>query len=74
MPDVIDAVEEGFRALARDDVRVPERLFLDVPEFEGALLEMPAYARSLRAPASSELSHGRGALGIKVVSVFRKNA
>ena len=69
VPDVIDAVERGFRALGRGDVRVPERLHLEVPDACGVLLEMPAYARSLSPSASLE----RGALGTKVVSVFKRN-
>ena len=67
--DVIDAVERGFRALGRGDVRVPERLHLEVPEAGGVLLEMPAYARALTPSASFE----PGALGTKVVSVFKRN-
>ncbi|HSE38661.1 MAG TPA: ornithine cyclodeaminase family protein [Blastocatellia bacterium] len=63
MPDVIDAVEQGFRALGRGGVRVPERLRLDVPAHNGVLLEMPAYA---------ELE-GAAALGTKIVSVFEEN-
>jgi ornithine cyclodeaminase/alanine dehydrogenase len=64
MRDVIDAVEQGFRALARGDVTAPERLRLDVPPHNGVLLEMPAYA---------DLD-GAGALGTKIVSVFEENA
>lgn len=64
MRDVIDAVEQGFRALARGDATVPERLRLDVPAHKGVLLEMPAYA---------DLD-GEGALGTKIVSVFDQNA
>ena len=46
---MIGAVEEGFRALGRGDVRAPERLHLDIPESGAVMLEMPAYARSLIA-------------------------
>ena len=67
--DVIDAVERGFRALGRGDVRVPERLHLEVPEAGGVLLEMPAYALGVSPSASFE----SGALGTKVVSVFKRN-
>ena len=63
--DVVTAVEEGFRALGRGDVRVPERMHLDIPESRAVMLEMPAYARSLS---------GRSALGTKIVSVFNQNA
>jgi ornithine cyclodeaminase/alanine dehydrogenase-like protein (mu-crystallin family) len=64
MRDVIAAVESGFRALARGDANVPERLRLDVPGPKGVLLEMPAFA---------DLD-GVGALGTKIVSVFGQNA
>jgi ornithine cyclodeaminase/alanine dehydrogenase-like protein (mu-crystallin family) len=61
---VIDAVEAGFFALARGDVNAPERLRLDLPERNGILLAMPAYAGL----------DGAGALGTKIVSVFEQNA
>lgn len=64
MRDVINAVEQGFRALARGDATIPERLRLDVSAHNGVLLEMPAYA---------DLD-GTGALGTKIVSVFEQNA
>ena len=64
MRDVIDAVEQGFRALARGDVTSPERLRLDVPTHNAVLLEMPAFAGL----------DGAEALGTKVVSVFEQNA
>src|SRR6185503_1514209 len=65
MKDVIDAVEEGFRALARGDVSVPDRLRLDVPDHNGIVLEMPAYVGSSGGEQS--------ALGTKIVSVFERN-
>src|SRR6185503_9429925 len=65
MKDVIDAVEEGFRALARGDVSVPDRLRLDVPDQNGVVLEMPAYVGSSGGEQS--------ALGTKIVSVFERN-
>jgi ornithine cyclodeaminase/alanine dehydrogenase len=64
MRHVIDAVEHGFRALARGDATAPERLRLDLRAQNGVLLEMPAYA---------DLD-GAGALGTKIVSVFEQNA
>ena len=63
MPDVIDAVEQGFRALGRGEANVPERLRLDVPAHNGVLLEMPAYAEF----------DGAAALGTKIVTVFEQN-
>jgi ornithine cyclodeaminase/alanine dehydrogenase-like protein (mu-crystallin family) len=65
MKDVIDAVEEGFRALARGEVNVPDRLRLDVPDQNGIVLEMPAYIGSSGGEQS--------ALGTKIVSVFERN-
>jgi alanine dehydrogenase len=67
MREVIEAVEAGFRALARGDANVPERLRLDVPERKGVLLEMPACLGSLDNPEER-------ALGTKIVSVFEQNA
>src|SRR5713101_7998644 len=67
MRDVIDAVESGFRALARGEAVMPERLRLDVPAHNGIVLEMPAYV------GSSEGSQQTG-LGTKIVSVFEGNA
>jgi alanine dehydrogenase len=64
MRDVIDAVEQGFRVLARGDAAAPERLRFDVPAHNGVLLEMPAYADL----------EGAGALGTKIASVFEQNA
>ena len=66
MRDVIDAVEEGFRALARGEVNVPDRLRLDVPDQNGIVLEMPAYVGSSGGEQS--------ALGTKIVSSFERNA
>ncbi len=63
MRDVIEAVELGFRALARGDANAPDRLRLDVPAHHGVLLEMPACAELDRA----------GALGTKIVTVYEEN-
>jgi ornithine cyclodeaminase/alanine dehydrogenase-like protein (mu-crystallin family) len=73
MSEVIAAVEEGFRALARGDVRIPERLRLMIPERKAVMIEMPAYAHSLVSSDHSETG-GDGALGSKIVSVFEQNA
>ncbi|HXG92729.1 MAG TPA: ornithine cyclodeaminase family protein [Blastocatellia bacterium] len=66
MRDVIEAVEGGFRALARQCVNVPERLRLDVPSENGVMLEMPALVHSE--------NKSENALGTKIVSVFENNA
>lgn len=63
MREVIESVEQGFRALSRGEAEVPERLRLDIPECHGTLLEMPARATL----------HGAGALGTKIVTVFEEN-
>lgn len=67
MPDVIDAVEQGFHALANGNANAPERLRLNVPEHRGVMLAMPAYIGSNDDAAA-------GALGTKIVSVFELNA
>jgi ornithine cyclodeaminase/alanine dehydrogenase len=66
MREVIGAVESGFRALARGDANVPERLRLDVPAHRGVMLQMPGYVGSI--------DDQRSALGTKIVSVFDQNA
>lgn len=63
MADVIDAVEGGFRALARGDAVAPPRLHLDIPESSGVMLTMPARARL----------GAESVLGIKTVTVFENN-
>jgi ornithine cyclodeaminase/alanine dehydrogenase-like protein (mu-crystallin family) len=63
MCDVIEAIEGGFRALARGDAVAPSRLHLEIPEWSGVLLEMPSCA-SLDA---------KSLLGTKVVTVFENN-
>jgi ornithine cyclodeaminase/alanine dehydrogenase len=65
MKDVIDAVEGGFRAVARGEANVPDRLRLDVPDQNGIVLEMPAYLSSRGGEQAS--------LGTKIVSVFEGN-
>ena len=63
MPDVINAVELGFRSIALGNVKIPERLTLDLPSQQAILLAMPA---------SADLN-GVAALGTKIVSVFQNN-
>ena len=64
MADVIDAVEAGFRALARGDAVAPSRLQLEIPESSGVLLDMPCRARL----------GGESILGTKTVTVFGNNS
>ena len=60
MPDVIEAVEEGFRTAGEKD-DVPVRLPVRVADRPSVALFMPAYL------------HGRHTLGAKVVSAFHDN-
>lgn len=60
MPDVIDAVEEGFRSAGEKD-DVPVRLPVRVADRPAVALFMPAYL------------HGSRTLGAKVVSAFHDN-
>lgn len=64
MAEVIAAVENGFKLLAADRVRIPERLNFQVPG-PGTVLEMPAFAVGFDGSES--------AFGTKIVSVFEKN-
>jgi alanine dehydrogenase len=71
MRDVIDAVEQGFLALAYGNAYVPERLQMNMPSHNGVVLEMPAYIGSSTGDiAQSTLGT---ALGTKIVSVFERN-
>jgi ornithine cyclodeaminase/alanine dehydrogenase len=72
MRDVMAAVEAGFQALARGDVRLPERLRLAIPERKAVMLEMPAFSQS-RPAAGQSATGGECALGSKIVSVFEQN-
>ncbi|MEK6303235.1 MAG: ornithine cyclodeaminase family protein [Acidobacteriota bacterium] len=81
MREVIDAVELGFRALARGDAFAPARLAMDLPGRDAVLLAMPAYlglgARASRphqgAGKSIEQGNEQAALGTKFVGVFPRN-
>jgi len=61
MRDAIKAVEEGFRMMAQGKVIIPQRVPLNVEEYSGVMLYMPAYIR------------GKDALVIKEVSVYPDN-
>jgi len=41
--DILDAVEAAFRAHGKGHVRMPPKLYLDLPEFQGDLRAMPAF-------------------------------
>jgi len=56
---LLDGLEEGFKALSRDEVQAPNRPELVVPE-RGFLLAMPAWRRGMN-------------LTVKMVSVFEGN-
>jgi alanine dehydrogenase len=61
MRDAIRAVEEAFVEFASQDLDMPQRHVIDIPENDGLSAFMPCYIR------------GMGALGIKTVSLFRRN-
>jgi len=62
MEEAIRAVEEGFRQHALGRVQMPLRTTVEVPEFHGLDLIMPAY-----------IGDEAGGLGLKVVSVYPDN-
>lgn len=61
MDEIIKALEEGFREVKEGRSVVPVRFRLEVKEFEGEFLFMPAYLSGLKQS------------GTKMVSVFPKN-
>ncbi|GAB78256.1 ornithine cyclodeaminase [Austwickia chelonae] len=61
MRAAVDADKEALKAYSAKECKIPLRVNLDVPEYEGQSLYMPGYA----APES--------ALGIKIVSVYPRN-
>jgi ornithine cyclodeaminase/alanine dehydrogenase len=65
MAMVIEAVEEGFKALERGEAVAPERVALDIPARDAVMFNMPS--------ANLQSEGGRGALGTKIVSVFPHN-
>lgn len=62
MPDAIEAVERGFRELARGNVAMPQRAATPVTPHNGLHLSMPAYV-------GGEVD----ALSIKIVTVYSDN-
>ena len=61
MKDCMAAVEKAFADLARGGAIMPQRTPIPVPESDGIALFMPAYIK------------GMGALGAKVVTVYKNN-
>lgn len=62
MGDAIRAVEEGFRKMAQGRAVIPQRVQLNIEEYNGVMLYMPAYIK------------GQDALVIKEVSVYPENS
>ncbi len=61
MSDTIQIVEEAFRDLATEKAVMPQRTPITAPDHSGLVLFMPAYLKGL------------GALGAKIVSVYKEN-
>ena len=61
MPEVIDIMAKAFADLSNGDAELPQRTPIVVPKEEGLALFMPAYLK------------GMGALGAKIVTVFKNN-
>lgn len=43
MAELIDAIEQAFAAYARDDVAMPAKSYIDLPQYNGDFRSMPAY-------------------------------
>ena len=61
MDDTLDILEKAFVDLANDNALMPQRTPITTPEHGGLALFMPAYLK------------GIGALGAKVVTVYKDN-
>lgn len=61
MQDTIDILREAFLDLAKEKAVMPQRTPILSPDYNGLALFMPAYLQ------------GMGALGIKVVTVYKDN-
>ena len=61
MKDAVSLVEKAFRAYGENRVKMPAKIYLDLPEFGGDFRAMPAYIGTLRA------------CGMKWVCVFPSN-
>lgn len=49
MEATLEVVEAAFAAHGRGETRMPSKIYLDLPEFEGDFRAMPAYIPSLKA-------------------------
>src|SRR5262249_6309431 len=72
MSEVISAVEEGFLAVSRGKVTVPERLRADAPWAQGVMLEMRSVLPPDAGPGAAAIASG--ALGTKLATVFPNNS
>lgn len=61
MDEIIEALEKGFREVKEGRSFIPVRFHLEVKEFEGEFLYMPAYLSGVKQS------------GMKIVSVYPKN-
>lgn len=59
--EVLEAVEEAFRAYGQQQVQMPPKVYMFYPEYEGDLRTMPAYIASIKAT------------GVKIVNVHVRN-
>jgi ornithine cyclodeaminase/alanine dehydrogenase-like protein (mu-crystallin family) len=61
LSECIDLMRSAFRELSAGSARIPQRLALEHPEYNGTTLFMPGY------------HPGKKQLGIKIVTLFRNN-
>lgn len=62
MKETIEIVEEAFKQFALKNVVMPLRTYLDIQQFDGLFLTMPAY-----------IGGNMNSLGLKVVTVYKQN-
>jgi alanine dehydrogenase len=69
MESCLQVVESAFAAHGRNETRMPAKIYLDLPEFQGDFRAMPAYIPSLKAAGvkwvsshSNNPRHGRPAV------------
>jgi len=62
MKETIEIVEEAFKQFALKNVVMPLRTYLDIQQFDGSFLTMPAY-----------IGGNMNSLGLKVVTVYKQN-